>query len=330
MNKSTNKRSKRLRKTPYCKIKPGEKDKPSEMNVENGVLQLNTDSESELLKDDSDSNQNAVQYSSTSSNGKQIVDVAKDEMMLLLKEIRDSQCTKDDLLKYGLTIKKQFNEVDKRITSNATTINSMESRINSIESTLALNQHDTELTKQNVLSRNLSIMGVPAAENEDLTSIALKIFALVGCHLTNGSIFGCYRIKKGNSFTNIFIVKMNDLGVKHQILKSKVNMELRLNDVITFNPRNDNPLIYVNNHLTPFFGKLLAEGRKAVKERKIHSVWLAKNGCHLRLEVNGKEQIYRNTNELERIIVSYQRKSNKRSRPDDDRIPPENLRQPKK
>lgn len=50
------------------------------------------------------------------------------------------------------------------------------------------NRHEIELSKQNALSRNLSIVGVRAAVNEDLNSIALKNFSLIGCHQTNAHI----------------------------------------------------------------------------------------------------------------------------------------------
>lgn len=216
---------------------------------------------------------------SGSTNAKNsIVDMANNDMMSLLKEIRYSQstqCTKDDLHNYSQTINKKFTAMDQSVSSNSASINTMNSRIKSIESSLASNKYENEITKQNVLFRNLSIMGIPAAENENLKSIALSIFSLVGCQLTDADIFGCYRIRKGNSFSTIFIVKLNDVAVKHQIMKSKMSKEVRLNDVIP-NSSNGSQYIFINNHVTPFFGKLLAEGRKAVKEKKVHSVWFIK------------------------------------------------------
>lgn len=175
-------------------------------------------------------------------------------------------------------------------------------------------------------------MGVPATENEDLKSIALKIFSLIGCQLTSSDVFGCYRVRKGDLLTNIFIVRINDFAVKLRILKSKVSKEVRLNDFMS-STSNENPFIFINSHVTSFFGKLLAEGRRAVKEKKIHSVWLTKHGCQLRFEGDGKERMYRSTDELYGLISSYQRKSanqRKRLRPDDDDISPKNSHRPKK
>lgn len=125
----------------------------------------------------------------------------------------------------------------------------MASRISLIESSLELGKYETELNKQNALSRNLSIMGVPATENEDLSRTPMKIFSLIGCDLNVADIFGCYLIKNGNQYTNIFIVKINDVGIKQQILKAKINKEVRLRDVVNMNS-NDNPLVFLNNHVT--------------------------------------------------------------------------------
>lgn len=333
MSKTKENRSRYPRKNPYTKNKL----ESSAMKIDDdGVLNIHSDTENDMLKSDSESGHNAVVPCSFSTAP--VVDVARNEMLLLLKEIRDSQstqCTKNDLLVYGQSINKKFTAIDQRVTSNASTINSMESRIKSIETSLKQSNHEAELSKQNVLSRNLSIMGVPPTENEDLKSIALKIFSMIGCQQTTADIFGCYRIRKGNSFTNIFIVKINDFAVKHQILKSKVSKAVRLNDVMS-NSTDGNPFIFINNHVTPFFGKLLAEGRKAVKEKKIHSVWMTKNGCHLRFEENGHGQIYRSADELYGLISANRRKSTgstdqrKRSRPVDNEISPNNAHKTKK
>lgn len=193
------------------------------------------------------------------------------------------------------------------------------------------------MTKQNVLSRNLSIMCIPATDGEDLIAISLKIFSLLGCGLSESNLFGCYPIKKGNLFSNIFIVKINEFAVKQQIMKAKINKDLRLKDIIAISS-NDNPSIYVNNHVTPFFGKLLAEGRKAIKESGIHSVWLNRNGCQVRLVADGAERIYRSVNELQDLIASHrdrltnhsEKKANKRSRPDDSEISPNSVHKSKK
>lgn len=167
---------------------------------------------------------------------------------------------------------------------------------------------------------------------------ASKIFSLIGCELTRTEVSGCYRIRRSGAFTNIFIIKFNDFAVKQKILKAKVNKDVRLRDVLHNDSFDTNPLIFINNHVTPYFGKLLAEGRKAIKSNMIHSVWLNRNGCQFRVEANGPERSYCSMKELDDILSSlhvrpplHQRnKHPKRSRPDDNEISPSNIQRPKK
>lgn len=278
------------------------------------VLNLDTDTEYGFLKSDSDSNQ-ATTVSVLTSKNTPIVQLANDEMMVLLKEIRNSQsalCTKTDLHDYSNSITKKFGEVDQRVSSNTSAINSFASRLSKIESSLASSKYETEINKQHAIARNLSIMGIPPTDNEDLVSIAMSLFALVGCALARADIFGSYRVKNANSSSNIVVVKLNDLSIKHRILKSKFGKELKLKDVIQCNPRNNNQVIYINNHVTPFFGKLLSEGRKAVKEKIIHSVWLSKDGCRLRFVADGEERGYRSVGALHDLTNSVRNSSDNR------------------
>lgn len=95
----------------------------------------------------------------------------------------------------------------------------------------------------------------------------------------------------------IFIAKVNDFNVKQRLLKAKTNVILKLSDV-TGQDENENPYIYINSQLTPFFGKLLSAGRKAAKERKVHSIWLNRHGCQVRLVTDGPEMSYNSETEL--------------------------------
>lgn len=181
-------------------------------------------------------------------------------------------------------------------------------------------------------------MGITATNNENLTVVALKIFSRIGCELTRTDLFGCYRIKKSGTFTNIFIVKFNDFAVKQRILKAKVNKDVRLLDVLGNSSSDGNPLIFINNHVTPYFGRLLAEGRRAMKNNTIHSVWLNKNGCQFRVEANGIERSYQSIHEFNDIVSSLnnrpsmhqENKQSKRSKPDDSDISPNDMQRSKK
>lgn len=132
---------------------------------------LDTDTDNGSLKSDFESNDFSAITPTVPCTD---VGIAKDEMMLLLKQIRDAQSsTRTDLHKYSCTISKKFDEVDHRVATNTSSIKSVASRLTKIETSL-------ELNKQNAVSCNLSIIGIPWADCEDLVSIAIKLFPLAG------------------------------------------------------------------------------------------------------------------------------------------------------
>lgn len=90
-----------------------------------------------------------------------------------------------------------------------------------------------------------------------------------------------------------------------------------LGDVIIGAPQSKSP-VFINNHTTPFFGKLLAEGRKAIKEGKINSCWLNTFGCQLKFSEDGKSYGYRSIEELNEIIADGRSKAAKRAKPASD------------
>lgn len=163
-------------------------------------------------------------------------------------------------------------------------------------------------------------MGIPQIDGENLTGIAIKLSVLIGRELAMTDMSGCYRVKSSNLTSNIFVIKLNDFAVKHEILKSKADKVIRVKDVISTACHDSDKFVYVNNHVTPFFGKLLATGRRAVKEKMIHSVWLSKDGCRFRLDANWREFVYH----VDHALISDQKKSHERNRaskrmkPDDD------------
>lgn len=306
--------------------------------VDENVLDLNVDPDTEQMVLGTGSNFSTKlsprkSFSSAPNLYKtDVVTTAEREMLLVLKQIRDSQaslCTKDDL-------RNEFKDMDRRVTSNTSSLNNVSTRIVHIESTLETNKHETELVKQSMISCNLSIMGVPPTSNEKLSEVATNICTFLGIELSNSDVLGSYRVNRGNSPADIFVVKLKDFSMKHRILKSKVNKVIRLSDIgLDVGQSRVDAQIYVNNHVTPFFGRLLAEGRKAVKDKKAHSVWLNRDGCRLRFDEAGRDFLYRSTKELANLVAKRHQGSDrdgsrKRTKPDDDSISPSDAQKAKK
>lgn len=240
-----------------------------------------------------------------------ILTASKQEVLSLLHEIRSQQCTKDDLKQYSDAINSRFKEVDKQLVktkkqleANTNNIDTMQCRLTAVEENAATARFENELAKQRLLRNNLSIAGVPRTADECLKTIASEIFNILGCESTESCIDSCYRINN-NAECGIFIVKIKAYELKHRILTTKTDKNLSLNDIDPL-CQSDQP-IYINNHVTPFFGKLMAEGRRAVKEKKIHSCWMSSNGPLLKVVADGKQLLFHSSAHLESIISEGQK-----------------------
>lgn len=199
--------------------------------------------------------------------------------------------------------------------SGADEIEALKMRLRQYENKAAYDEYQMELEKQRSMKNNLSIFGIVQSDNENLLQIALAVFNEIGCIVTEDQVAECYRIR--TSSNNIIIVKFNDYALKQQILKDKVKKEVKVGEVTpNCSPDDADTTIYINNHVTPFFGKLLQEGRKCVKSGDLHSCWISSYGCQLKFEENGSKHNYRSVDELRRLIADKRLKSLKRSAPD--------------
>lgn len=91
-------------------------------------------------------------------------------------------------------------------------------------------------------------------------------------------------------------------------------------DIVSGIP-NPESAVYINNHVTPYFGKLLHEGRKAVKNGDIYSCWVNSHGCQLKFEDNAKHHGYRSIDDLNKLIAANKKKPNTKKRAIENRSP---------
>lgn len=174
-----------------------------------------------------------------------------------------------------------------------------------------------ELQKQQQLRNNLSIMGIPPLRDEFVSSTVMKILNALGCNPVNEDLVTAYRTNGKNSS---IIIKLSSFEKKIDILNARAKKTIRVKDIANVEPSLAENIIFVNLHVTPFFGKLLQEGRKLVKEKRFFSCWLASSGACVKLVENGNPVNFRSSEELQRIVDGNQKtvqKSNgKRNIPD--------------
>lgn len=267
------------------------------------VVDIDSDTENQLLKSDNESTHENL----TST-------MSVNEMFKLLREIKQSQCTKDDMSTFATGVSTRLASVEDRIVAQDDNMSLMAKRIDECEKATAATQYQLELDKQRQLKNNITLFGVPSAKDENITEIILNVLAKIDCKTAATKIIDCYRIK-GNS-NQIIVIKLKDFELKQRILSNKSKKKVVLRDIMPNSTRASEP-IFINNHTTPFFGKLLAEGRKAVKEGRINSCWLNTFGCQLKFNEEGKSYSYRDIAELNKLITDHSEegrpKSNKRT-----------------
>lgn len=234
-----------------------------------------------------------------------------DELLAMLTSIQQTQCTKDDMKTFTESVNSKLIGIEEKVSSQDVKIEAMNNRLAKCENQAASAQFQLELEKQRSLKNNVSIFGVGRNDGENLPQIVSSIFDKIGCAVTDGQVVNCYRLN-GNG-NNIIVVKLSDYEVKQNILKVKAQKPVKLGDVITCEANEAGSVIYINNHVTPFFGKLLKEGRIAVKKGEIHSCWINSFGCQLKLTENGKQHCYRSVDELSSLISKKPSASNKRA-----------------
>lgn len=141
------------------------------------------------------------------------------DVLAIVKQIRASQCTKDDLVAVNKTFNEKFGNVKKELNAHKSKINTMEERLLSVESQLAASAFDKELSKQHQLKNNITIYGIPYEENENVSKLAISAFKAFGCQFTSSNFKEAYRSKARSTKMSAVIVK----SFKCQSLKASVS-----------------------------------------------------------------------------------------------------------
>lgn len=193
-------------------------------------------------------------------------------------------------------------------------------RLEKFETAANNTTYNSELQKQRQLKNNVCIMGVPSFEAESPITTAITVFKAVGCELSTSSIVSAYRTKGTSSQ---IVVKLSNYDDKIKILNAKAKKVVRVSEIAICDPSVATNFVFINNHVTPYFGQLLKEGRAAVKNRQIHSCWLSSSGCMLKLDEEGVSMNISTINELQKIIrdkastSKSKQQEGKRNKPDD-------------
>lgn len=247
------------------------------------------------------------------------------EIMQMLKAIRnDTSSTNKSLATYMKETDKKLSGMSAAIDKNTKQIETLGTKFKACETIVSDVKYSNELQKQKLLKNNISIYGIPFNADEDLVEIVKAVFKFYNIELNVSSISGTYRVKKS---VNLIVVKFKDFEMKDLIMKAKSEKILKLTDLFATSSAT-NEIIYINNHTSPFFGKLLYHGRQCVKEKKLFSCWISSNGFMVRKTENSSPAEMKSVEHLMSFVNATTNKT-KRGAPDDKASPSSEHTQPK-
>lgn len=229
----------------------------------------------------------------------------KDLMKVMLSVDNKVASVNETMSKHIKFVSNEFGRIDKQvavhtkvIASNAGEIGELRKKVNGFESKSDSLAYTVELNKQQNLRNNITISGIPFTAGENLTNLALAVFMHIGAIVSADDISSSYRFK----FGDMFVIKFHKYDTKAAVMEAKSNTEILLADIVGATAEstssNEKKMVYINTHVIPFFGHLLSRGRRAVKEKQIHSCWMTNNGVVVKLTSESKETIVKTIGNL--------------------------------
>lgn len=211
-----------------------------------------------------------------------------DLMNVLINIQKETSGTNKKLESYISSTDKKLDDVNKTIAKNNTEISTLAKKVKSCEDLTVAVNFSYELQKQKNLKNNISISGVPITDEENLTNIIDAIFAFYKVEISKSELQSVYRVKGSR---NLIIVRFASFVSKEKLMLAKMEKVIKLSDILSSVSSSSNidlnQVIYMNNHTTPFFGKLLHQGRLLVRDGKLAASWITSNGFYVKFEENG-------------------------------------------
>lgn len=274
-----------------------------------------------------------------------------DIMNILINIQKDTSSTNKKLDSYVSANNKKLENMSNMISKNNGEIAQLTEKVKSCEDLSNAVNFSFELQKQKQLRNNISINGIPFNVNENLNDIMSAIFKFLKIDVMTTDINAMYRVKGSR---NLIIVKFNSFDAKDKVMKARMEKEIKLNDIFTADSTSPSPgleqTIYINNHSTPFFGRLLRHGRFEVKEKRLYACWITSNGFFVKktengspLEVNSIDQLKNLSTPSNTVKVKQNKNGNfnnknnfrsnnkgkKRTTPDEENSPTNDTEHPK-
>lgn len=223
----------------------------------------------------------------------------------VLNEVKNTTADTNSILStYMSDTNKKIDEVSSKTDKNGEKIASLEERMLKLEAkseAASLSGDTSELSKQQALRNNICIHGVPYTEDENLNNILTLLSEAIDVPINAANYSKVYRTTSKPNNPGIIIVCFADFSKKIEILNArKAKPNLTVGD-LKMNVNQTNK-VYINNHLTPFFGRIHRAGRLAVNEGKLYSCWMSMNSICVRQAENSERIYIKSMKELQDLL----------------------------
>lgn len=231
--------------------------------------------------------------------------VSNEDIMNKLVSIKTAA---DDTNKKLESYTKQTNEKIASIEDQAITtterVDTLSQRVDSLLESNQLLHENHEKSKQRQLLNNITIMGIAPFNGEKLFDLVADIGNVLKLQIQPDDIEKLYRIN--GSKNHIIVVGFYDWNLKAAIIRNKRDVVIYESDVFADVSKDNeqNNQIYINHHLTPYFGNLLQFGKSEVKKETLHSCWINSKGLLVKLNEQDTPHVFSSIDALQSFINS--------------------------
>lgn len=153
----------------------------------------------------------------------------------------------------------------------------------------------TELEQQNQLDNNISILGFPRSNNEDLLEMFMKLCNKLKVNVAYDDVSRIYR---NYGVNEPVIVRFRNYDTKILLRNSAHLKDIWSNDLFKLPPEEQPMKICISIHTTRFYGKMVSIAREARKSNSLYSYYLCKRGLVVKRTENSKERAVLSATEL--------------------------------
>lgn len=178
---------------------------------------------------------------------------------------------------------KLINDLDEKFTKTMDKVKRLEEENQEIRKCIEELRVSHECEKQYNRSKNVIITSIPQSEKEDVSSIVVDLLAKMNINLRKED-FTAHRLPANHNRPPI-ILQCTTRSARDSIVRKARKLKPKLSLI---QEKDSDVSIYFNDHLTPYFAKLMTQAKHLKIEKNYKYIWLNGNCLMLRKDYQSK------------------------------------------